>query len=211
MAALAVDAARRAMDSRFTALMAESYNRAYPSMVTAQTLAEMEEIIEFQKVEKGARDGTHHHPANRLDVASARNRLLQVWRERLAGCRIDAEVHSSILAVRSLVLGPTDQVDAILTLSELSREAQRFKLAERILLDPLHALSADLNGPIFGFDLAKSLGLRAELNETAGQLQMANIINDLVAGDSRAFLPSYGKTHEEWSKQLVLHNGGLER
>ena len=87
MAAGAIDAARKAMDSRFTALMAESYNRAYPSMVTAQTLAEMEEIIDFQKLEKDAQGGAHHHPANRLDVTAARNRLLSVWRKRLAGCR----------------------------------------------------------------------------------------------------------------------------
>jgi serine/threonine-protein kinase mTOR len=38
-AANAIDAARREMDGRLTALMAESYSRAYPSMVTAQILA----------------------------------------------------------------------------------------------------------------------------------------------------------------------------
>ena len=78
---------------------------------------------------------------------------MRVWRERLAGCRADAEVHASILAVRSLVLGPRDDYEAILTLSDLSRQAERFKLAERVLLDPLQALDADLNGPIFGFKL----------------------------------------------------------
>jgi FKBP12-rapamycin complex-associated protein len=211
MAAEAIDAARKAMDSRFTALMAESYNRAYPSMVTAQTLAEMEEIVEFRKLEKGSRGGAHHHPANRLNVTAARNRLLSVWRARLAGCRIDAEVHSSILAVRSLVLGPTDEVDATLTLSELSRQANRFKLAERVLLDPLQALGADLNGPTFGFDLSESLGLRLELEDTIARTPMTSIIDDLVTQDSRAFLPTYGQRHEQWSKQLVRENGGLER
>lgn len=55
LAAEAIDSARKAMDGRFTALMAESYNRAYPSMVTAMTLAEMEEVsnhsidIEYMK------------------------------------------------------------------------------------------------------------------------------------------------------------------
>ena len=42
LAAEAIDGARKAMAARFSALMAESYNRAYPSMVTAQTLAELE-------------------------------------------------------------------------------------------------------------------------------------------------------------------------
>jgi FKBP12-rapamycin complex-associated protein len=41
-AAKSIDSARRAMDSRFTALLSESYKRAYPSMVSAQTLSELE-------------------------------------------------------------------------------------------------------------------------------------------------------------------------
>lgn len=40
-AAQKIDSARRAMDSRFTALLSESYKRAYPSMVSAQTLSEV--------------------------------------------------------------------------------------------------------------------------------------------------------------------------
>jgi hypothetical protein len=211
IAAEAIDAARKAMDSRFTALMAESYNRAYPSMVTAQTLAEMEEIIEFRKLEKGSLTGSHRHPANRINIEEARTRLLSVWRKRLAGCRFDAEVHSSILAVRSLVLGPTDEVDSTLTLSELSRQAQRFKLAERVLLDPLEALGADLNGPAFGFGLAENLGLRIELEETIARTPVSNIIDDLVTSESRAFLPTYGIMHDEWSKELIQETGGLER
>ena len=210
-AAEAIDAARMAMDSRFTALMAESYNRAYPSMVTAQTLAEMEEIIEYRKIEKGTETSSHRHPANRPDSEEARENLLRVWRDRLAGCRVDAEVHSSILAVRSLVLGPTDEVDAKLTLSELSRQAQRFQLAEQVLLDPLEALGADFNGPTFGFGLSESLGLRSELEETMSNTPVANIIDDLVTSNSRAFLPNYGEMHERWSKQLSHETGGLDR
>jgi tetratricopeptide (TPR) repeat protein len=216
MAAAAIDAARKAMDSRFTALMTESYNRAYPTMVTAQTLAEMEEIIEFKKVETGSQGTLHKHPANRINSAEARERLLSVWRDRLAGCRVDADVHSSILAVRSLILGPTDEVDATLTLSELSRQAQRFKLAERVLLDPLAALGADLNGPVFGFGLAEcglveSLELRFEREKSLARKPVGNIIDELVTTASSAFLPQYDQRHEQWSKQLVGEAGGLDR
>jgi FKBP12-rapamycin complex-associated protein len=171
----------------------------------------MEEIIEYRKVEKDLQASAHRHPANFPNCDEARERLLSVWRERLAGCRVDAEVHSSILAVRSLVLGPTDEVDATLTLSELSRQAQRFKLAERVLLDPLEALQADFNGPTFGFGLAESLGLRAELEETMARTPVANIIDDLLTSESRAFLPNYGEIHNRWSKQLIQETGGLER
>jgi FKBP12-rapamycin complex-associated protein len=84
-AANAIDAARQAMDGRLTALMAESYSRAYPSMVTAQSLAEMEEIIELRKVGERFKTSAHQHPANRPNEDSARQRLLSVWRERLNG------------------------------------------------------------------------------------------------------------------------------
>lgn len=211
MAADAIDAARKAMDSRFTALMAESYSRAYPSMVTAQTLAEMEEIIEYQKIEKESQVYAHRHPANRPNGDEARERLLSVWRERLAGCRVDEEVHSSILAVRSLVLGPMDEVEANLTLSKLSRQAQRYNLAERVLLDPLAALGADLNGPAFGFGLSESLGLRVELEETVARNPLAQIIDELVTNEYVAFVPKYGQVHEHWSKQLLKETGGLDR
>lgn len=211
MAGEAIDAARKAMDGRFTALMAESYNRAYPSMVTAQTLAEMEEIIEYQKIVRGSQSSAHRHPANRPNSDEARERILAVWRDRLAGCRVDAEVHSSILAVRSLILGPADEVDATLTLSELSRQAQRFKLAERVLLDPLEKLGADLNGPIFGFGLQENLGLRTDLEAVIKRLPLSRIIDDIVTNSNSTYLTNYAQVHYQWSRQLVREAGGLEK
>ena len=212
MAAEAIDAARKAMDGRFTALMAESYNRAYPSIVTAQTLAEMEEIIEYKKIEKGSKGGAHRHPANRPNSNEARERLLSVWRDRLAGCRVDADVHYSIMAVRSLILGPEDEVDSTLTLSELSREAQRFKLAERVLLAPLEKLGVNLNGAVFGFGLAEKLRLRTEIDNALQTIPIPRIIDNLVASNNNhMYLPKYSLVHEQWSKALVQEAGGLER
>lgn len=212
MAAESIDAARKAMDGRFTALMAESYNRAYPSIVTAQTLAEMEEIIEYRKIERGSKGGPHRHPANRPNVNEARQRLLSVWRDRLAGCRVDAEVHYPIMAVRSLILGPEDEVEATLTLSELSRQAQRFKLAERVLLSPLEKLGVNLNGTVFGFGLAENLGLRTELDDALNRLPIPRIIDNLVMDEDKcAYIPQYSHVHHRWSRELIKDAGGLER
>ena len=159
LAADVIDEARKAMGSRFTALMAESYKRAYLSMVTAQTLAEMEETIEFRKLEERSIATGQRPPLNRPDKEETRNRVFLTWRRRLVGNRFDADVHASITAVRSLVLGPTDEVDPTVTLSNLYRQAQRYKLSERVLLDPLAKLGANLNGPVFGFGLPESLSL----------------------------------------------------
>ena len=209
-AAETIDNARKAMDGRFTALMAESYNRAYPSMVTAQTLAEMEDIIELQKLEERSKRSSHRHPANKPNTDEARKRLVKVWRERLAGCRADAEVHASILAVRSLILGPSEDYEATLTLSELSRQAERFKLAERVLLDPLEALHADLDGPIFGFNLDGQLGLNFGV-AARNSGSFTPIINHLVTDEVGMFLPKYGPQEEQLSNRLVSAAGSLER
>lgn len=209
-AANAIDAARRAMDGRLTALMAESYGRAYPSMVTAQCLAEMEEIVEFRKTEERAAASSLRHSVNRPNDVAARKSLLSVWRKRLAGCRVDAEVHASILAVRSLVLGPTDEVEATLKLSELSRQSQRDKFAERVLLAPLESLQADLNGPCFGFNLSEQLRIRIDFSAIATS-SIPVIIDRVVAGDLAAILPRYGQNHDQWSKSLVNEAGGLEK
>lgn len=209
-AASSIDAARRAMDGRLTALMAESYGRAYPSMLTAQTLAELEEIIDFRKIEERAHASALRHPTNRVSAEEARKNLLSVWRKRLAGCRLDAEVHASILAVRSLVLGPSEEVESILLLSELSRQSQRYKFAERVLLDPLEALQTDLNGPTFGFCVSEQLNLRVDFSTTK-QSAFPSIIDRIVSGELFSLVPQYDDSHLQFSKSLIGEAGGIER
>jgi serine/threonine-protein kinase mTOR len=209
-AADSIDAARKAMDGRLTALMAESYNRAYPSMVTAQALAEMEEIIEFRRTEERFQTRVEQHPVNRPDCELARQKLFSVWRDRLAGCRVDAEVHSSILSVRSLVLGPADDVEATLTLSDLFCQAQRQKYAERVLLDPLEAMNADLDGQRFGLNLPPLLQSRGLVFETGGS-PAVSVTERILLHDPKLFLPSYGADHERWTKMVAAESGGIEK
>jgi FAT domain len=208
-AAEAIDSARRAMDGRLTALMAESYSRAYPSMVTAQTLAEMEEIIEFRLDEECATSISSRHTIY-ADENPARARLLSVWRERLAGCRVDAEVHSTIMAVRSLVLGPEDGIESTLKLSSLCDQAQRYSFAAKVLLRPLAELNADLEGPVFGFGLAESLGSRIDFDNISAQA-IGPVIDQVVASDLKSILPAYGEQREQWSKRVLNEAGGVER
>lgn len=130
---------------------------------------------------------------------------MKIWRERLAGCRADAEVHASILAVRSLVLGPSDDYEAILTLSDLSRQAERFKLAERVLLDPLQALDTDLNGPVFGFKLDAHI-----VHDGAGPLSQSRI-DPFAVEDQGVQHSSLRPIQQQLSSQLVSLAGGLER
>jgi len=78
--------------------------------------------------------------------------LLKTWKKRLNGCKVDAGVHASILAVRSLVLSPTDDISSTLTLAKLCRQSMNYKLCEKVLSYPLVALHANLkDGVVFGF------------------------------------------------------------
>ncbi len=210
-AAIYIDGARRAMDSRFTALMAESHKRAYSSMVTAQTLAEMEEVISFRQMEERAKASSHQHPANRNDFDESRKQLVSLWRKRLAGCRVDAEVHSSILAVRSLILGPTDEVDATLTLSALSRQAQFYKFSERVLLEPLENLGVRLDSQIFGYDIPSELGLGLLSSTFSTYRNGRSFIDNIITGDVANFFPRYSAIHKEYSSHLIAIAGDLER
>lgn len=168
----------------------------------------MEEIIEYRKIEERSIQGSHLHPANRPSHVDARQRLLSVWSDRLAGCRRDAEVHSSVLAVRSLVLRPEDDIDSILTLSELSRQAQRHKFAERVLLDPLNAMDADINGPAFG--LSDSFDTDLSRHRDTGT-HPSVVIEHLLERDITEVVTRYGPQDEQWSKSIVTGAGGLGR
>ena len=198
-AAISIDAARKAMDSRFTALLAESYKRAYPSMVAAQTLSELEEIVSFRQFELRAK--LRLHTTGPLETKKARQHLTNVWRRRLDGCRVDAEVHSEILAVRSLVLGPADEVDSTITLSALSRQAEAYQLAERTLLDPLAQMNVSLNSPMFGIGTPSDLkiGLVISPGESAESL----VNKDVVRIRS-------GPAYEQYCQQLFNEAGGEE-
>lgn len=206
-AAEAIDFARKAMDGRLTALMAESYSRAYPSMVTAQTLAEMEEVIELRQAEERDSTTSCQHVSVCQSENPARERLLSVWRERLAGCRVDAEVHASVLAVRSLVLGPEDSIESTLNLSTLCDQAQRYSFAANVLLRPLAELKADLNGAVFGFGLSDYLGTRIDFDKFPST-SLGTVIDLVVVSDLKSVVPVYGLQHEQWSKRIVEEAGG---
>ena len=209
LAASAIDAARMAMDGRLTALMAESYARAYPSMVTSQSLTELEEIIEFRKVEEKANVELLHSKTRRSDVARSKAKLLSVWRHRLAGCRVDAETRARVLAVRSLVVGPGEEVESTLELSELCRQANRFKFAERVLLDPLQALKVDLQGAA-SLGLKMDTSIRARVDYTRiPQSDLPRWISKVVSSAPSSFLPEYGKHHEHWVSSIAVQAGGM--
>lgn len=207
-ASLAIDSARRAMDGTLTALMGESYSRSYPSMVQAQILSEMEEIIEFRKTALVAETSPFNLSSENPD--HPRQRLKSVWEKRLAGCRTDVEVYDSVLAVRSLVLEPDEYVDSVLKLSELSRQNKRYKFGERVLLEPLKKMRVNLSGHTFGLGLPDHLAVINDVFQE-GDAALPRVIENIVSGDASDLSISYDQSHESFTLGLIKNAGGVEK
>ena len=120
-AQLAIDEARQQLDSAFTALVGESYQRAYRTMVEVLQLAELEEII------------MHKQRPNALPMAL----LTRTWQERIESAQRDADVWQAILAVRNLVVPPANDPRTWLKFCSLCRKAGRSSSLSRKLLAQL--------------------------------------------------------------------------
>ncbi|OBZ74140.1 Phosphatidylinositol 3-kinase tor2 [Grifola frondosa] len=110
--------ARDLLDPELTSLVGESYGRSYNTMVRAQMLSELEEIIAY----KQHADQPERQAATR-----------KTWMKRLQGCQPDVEVWQRILQVRALVLSPEDDPVMWIKFANLCRESDRMFLAEKTI------------------------------------------------------------------------------
>lgn len=113
-----IEKAREALDTELSALLGESYNRAYGVVVRVQMLAELEEIITYKK-------------SIGNDVKQATMRA--TWTRRLKGCQRNPEVWQRMLKVRALVVSPNENIDMWIKFANLCRKSGRIGLAEKSL------------------------------------------------------------------------------
>ncbi|PWN43039.1 putative TOR1-1-phosphatidylinositol 3-kinase [Ceraceosorus guamensis] len=114
-----VTRARDALDSELTALVTESYTRAYDLMVRTQMLSELEEALTYKTEFK--------------DQPDRQATMRATWMKRLKGCQPEVEVWQRILSVRSVVLTPRDDTDTWIKFTNLCRKNGRMVLAEKTL------------------------------------------------------------------------------
>ena len=126
-ATLHIEKAREGLDTELSALLGESYNRAYGVVVRVQMLAELEEIITYKKS-----DG------NPLKQAT----MKATWNRRLKGCQRNVEVWQRMLKVRALVIPPKENIDMWIKFANLCRKSGRIGLAEKSL-DLLHKVNLE--------------------------------------------------------------------
>lgn len=117
-AAKHIEKAREGLDTELSALVGESYNRAYSVIVRVQMLAELEEIITYKQSN---------------DQPEKQETMRRTWTKRLKGCQRNVEVWQRMLKVRALVISPTENMDMWIKFSNLCRKSGRIGLAEKSL------------------------------------------------------------------------------
>ncbi len=117
-AAMFVQKAREGLDTELSALVSESYNRAYTVVVRVQMLAELEELIVYKQ--------SHSNPAKQ-------ETMRRTWEKRLLGCQRNVEVWQRMLKLRALVISPTENMQMMIKFANLCRKSGRMGLAEKHL------------------------------------------------------------------------------
>lgn len=129
-AAMYIEKARNGLDTELSALLGESYNRAYNVVVRVQMLAELEEIITYKQ---------------NVGDPEKQESMRQTWNKRLLGCQQNVEVWQRMLKVRALVTSPRENLDMWIKFANQCRKSNRMGLAERSLAS-LETVVSDGNG-----------------------------------------------------------------
>ncbi|VEU23256.1 DEKNAAC104384 [Brettanomyces naardenensis] len=113
-----ISKARDLLVTEITALVSESYNRAYGVVVRVQMLAELEEIITYKRLPPGSDKRTH---------------IQETWNMRLLGCQKNVDMWQRMLKVRALVVRPKQDMDVWIKFANLCRKGGRLGLSEKAL------------------------------------------------------------------------------
>ncbi|KAK3942599.1 phosphatidylinositol 3-kinase tor2 [Diplogelasinospora grovesii] len=111
-----IEQAREGLDTELSALISESYNRAYQVIVRVQMLAELEEIIVYKQCD-----------------AEKQTTMRRTWETRLKGCQRNVEVWQRTLRLRSLVMTPPENMHMWTKFANLCRKSGRMGMAEKSL------------------------------------------------------------------------------
>lgn len=141
-----VDHARTLLDSELSAVVGESYQRSYASLVNAQLLAELEEVVSYKL------------------VSEKRNVIRSAWWARLQGGQRLVEDWRKILQVRSLVLSPQEDMMTWLKFASLCRKNGAITEAQRVFAS------------LIGYDPSTNPDLPLPMNEPRLNLSFAKLL-----------------------------------
>eukprot|EP00002_Diphylleia_rotans_P004010 TRINITY_DN1288_c0_g1_i6.p1 TRINITY_DN1288_c0_g1~~TRINITY_DN1288_c0_g1_i6.p1 ORF type:complete len:2340 (-),score=509.17 TRINITY_DN1288_c0_g1_i6:204-7223(-) len=148
--------ARSRVDADLTALIGESYDRAYNLVVRVQQLSELEEVMNYMQS---------------ADLQDRRTTIKKLWNERLKGGQRNVEVWQQILAVRSLVVSPQEDVEIHLKFAALCRKSGRLHMSNQVLLTLLNKETQNLPSNNVGFAYIKNLWSAGSKGEALEKLK----------------------------------------
>ncbi|KAM0276168.1 hypothetical protein ACHAQH_007020 [Verticillium albo-atrum] len=111
-----VQQTREGLDTELSALVSESYNRAYTVVVRVQMLAELEELIFYKQTDE-----------------KKRATMRRTWEKRLKGCQRNVDLWQRMLRLRQLVITPSENMHMWIKFANLCRKSGRMGLAEKSL------------------------------------------------------------------------------
>ncbi|KAG0356937.1 phosphatidylinositol kinase- protein kinase tor1 [Podila minutissima] len=112
----AIGDTRSMLDTELTALVSESYSRAYETVVRVQMVAELEEIISYKKYDQ--------QPDRQATIR-------KTWMKRLIGCERNVEIWQRMIKVHAMALTPAEDMDMRIKYMNLCRKTGRLRLAEQ--------------------------------------------------------------------------------
>ena len=113
-----MERARELLNTRVTALVSESYERAYRAVVLTQQVVELEEVLQYKMIVREGKEGWQESCEH----------LRAMWTRRLRGVQANVEVWQSLLAVHSLVVPPEGNTDSWLKLASLCRKTGKYHM-----------------------------------------------------------------------------------
>ncbi|XP_060066726.1 serine/threonine-protein kinase mTOR-like [Ylistrum balloti] len=156
-----IDKARDILDTELTAMVGESYNRAYGAMVNVQMLSELEEVIQYKL------------------VSERRETIKAMWWDRLQGCQKVVEDWQRIIQVRSLVVSPVEDMKTWLKYASLCRKNGHLALSNKTLVtllggDPSKRTDQPIPtvNPQVTFAYMKHMWKNNQKKEAYGKLQL---------------------------------------
>lgn len=162
-----ISKARETLDPELTALVGESYTRAYRSLVKVQQLVELEEIIKYKTT----------------DREQTRQGIREMWSSRLQGCQNSVDVWQAALQIRSIVIPPQEDVTTWLQFSALCRRFSRVDLAVK-------ALDQLCSDPIVARDPRVIVGSMKNLYAAGFKRQAFQKLRDFLAGRHASGAPA---------------------
>jgi FKBP12-rapamycin complex-associated protein len=123
-----IEQSRTILDTKLTALVGESYERAYDSVVRAMEICELEEVLTLKRLSPDLRQ-------SHLD------RLKLCWNARLYGCQASVDVWHRVLAARSVVIAPHTDLESWAKFCSLCIKSSKRLLASNTIISLMRASS----------------------------------------------------------------------